>query len=153
MRQTWGFAVGAISTRSRFFSAAIARASLREIMPSCAPSESITRTSFSRISSLMSSSCLAIVKHLQNNKKSAVSFSYKRSTAHERINPKGALYPHRFSQIFAVPDSLIGRRELFVLLLCPKYYNGSKALCQYQNSNFFDIYAVFCLPEGQGSLV
>jgi len=24
----------------------------------------------------------------------------------------------------------IGRRELFVLLLCPKYYNGSKALCQ-----------------------
>ena len=36
---------------------------------------------------------------------------------------------------------MTGRRERFVLLLCPKYYNGNKGLCQYQNSNFFDKYA------------
>src|ERR1051326_4744812 len=53
MRQTGGCAVGEISTRSRFFSRAILRASNGGIMPICWPSSPITRISRARIRSLI----------------------------------------------------------------------------------------------------
>src|SRR5699024_7392682 len=52
--------------RSRFFSAARFRASRADMMPSCAPSGPITRSSLSRISPFICSSCLLMVKHLHH---------------------------------------------------------------------------------------
>src|SRR5262245_32789409 len=52
MRQTGGFAVGEISTRSRPFCLAIASACGGGMMPSCWPSSSITRISLTRMRSL-----------------------------------------------------------------------------------------------------
>ena len=54
------FAFGEILTRSRFASSASLSASLEDIMPSCSPSAEITRTSLSRILSLMNNSSLSL---------------------------------------------------------------------------------------------
>src|SRR5207237_6750387 len=53
IRQTGGVAVAAISTRSRPFSSAIIRACAGGMMPSWAPSSSMTRTSLARMRSLI----------------------------------------------------------------------------------------------------
>src|SRR5215813_708529 len=53
MRQTGGFAVGEISTRSRFFSRAILSASKGGMIPICWPSSSITRISRARMRSFV----------------------------------------------------------------------------------------------------
>src|ERR1044071_9480149 len=53
MRHTGGFAVGEISTRSRFFARAIFSASNGGRIPICWPSSSITRISRARIRSLV----------------------------------------------------------------------------------------------------
>src|SRR5262245_20734673 len=65
MRQTGGFAVGAISTRSSPASRASWRASDITTMPSASPSAPISRTSFQRICSLTRMFVLSIF-HLRN---------------------------------------------------------------------------------------
>src|SRR5664279_664233 len=60
MRQTGGCAVGETSTRSRVFSLAILSASKGVMMPNWFPSSSITRTSRTRIRSLVRINLLSI---------------------------------------------------------------------------------------------
>ena len=128
--------MGAILTRSRFLLSAILRASDADMMPSCSPSSEITRTSLSRISSLICCSLLLMLKHLQNRIKKA-------RAGKPRPRIKSTLFTGR---IYPIKKKLLTNagvsrkvRAKPALLYCASYFNTYQRICQV----FFENYLIF----------